>query len=908
MSTCCSKTKANSGSCSSQPKVDEHARGSRAQGGKTCSSGSGAIVQSGSCSKELATTTCSSTLNSSYDEKGGCCTSPSVQTISKDGTAIHIRREGRNADPEKDAGFEHVAISVKGMHCNDCADKLAKALDAIPGVHGIRINFLHGQADFDIEQEYVSIENVISRAHAATGFIINRIKQGNDEVLHLLVSRSDARALSELQIEGLTDVTVINKTTVSVDYNPTVIGARDLLEKVGNLSQGLASPSADPAVSEGRRKYQKLLGLTLASAVLTIPVVVLAWGEDLVSEYTRGVVSFALGSMVQLLAVPVFYKPALRALIVYRALELDMLVVVSITAAYLYSIVAFSFRLAGKPLDTAEFFETSTLLITLVMLGRLLASYARIRAVAAVSMRSLQSTTALLVHEDGKGEEEIDSRLLQYGDLFKVLPHCRIPTDGVVVEGTSDVDESMLTGESIPVTKQPGSKVIAGTVNSAGTLLVRLSELPGKNTVMDIARMVDEASNSKPRVQDLADHVASYFLPVVSVASLLVFIIWIVVGLKLRDQKGGDSVAIAITYSIAVLAVSCPCALGLAVPMVLVIAGGIAARGGVLIKSAECTERSRKVTDVVFDKTGTLTEPGLDIIDEDFFGNDRDEAARIVQALVQESKHPVSVAVAKYLGDKTGNANVSDLQSIPGSGVQARQNGVLFRAGNAQWTGNEEHPQVRKFLENGLTVLLVTRESIPVALFGLRTRIRAEAVKVATELKRRGIVLHLVSGDQRHAVDAIASTVGIDSANAVAQYTPDQKREYVARLMGDRRKYVLFCGDGTNDAVAVAQAHIGAQVSDSLTSSDVTGGAADVVLLSGLNGIPFLLDISKASFRRIVFNFAWSAVYNILAILLAAGAFVKIRIPPMYAGAGELVSVLPIIAAAMSLLLLKLKP
>lgn len=342
--------------------------------------------------------------------------------------------------------------------------------------------------------------------------------------------------------------------------------------------------------------------------------------------------------------------------------------------------------------------------------------------------------------------------------------------------------------------------------------------------------------------------------------------------------------------------------------MVLVIAGGIAARGGVLIKSAECTERSRKVTDVVFDKTGTLTEPDLDIIDEDFFGNDRDEFARIVQALVHESKHPVSVAVAKYLDDKTGIARVSDLQSIPGSGVEARQEGVLFRAGNAQWTGNQEHPKIRQFLENGLTVLLVTRESIPVALFGMRTRIRAEAVSVTTELKRRGIVLHLVSGDQRHAVDDIASTVGIGRANTVAQYTPDQKREYVARLMEDRRKYVLFCGDGTNDAVAVAQAHIGAQVSDSLTSSDVTGGAADVVLLSGLNGIPFLLDISKASFRRIVFNFAWSAVYNILAILLAAGAFVKIRIPPMYAGAGELVSVLPIIAAAMSLLLLKLKP
>ncbi|RMZ83188.1 hypothetical protein DV738_g1428, partial [Chaetothyriales sp. CBS 135597] len=819
-----------------------------------------------------------------------------------------MKRSARFVDPENDSAFEHVALSVEGMTCNDCAEKLARTLNAIAGTHNVRLNFVRGQADFDIEPSLVSIDSVLSKARTATGFIINRIKQGADETLHLLVSGSAARALSELDIEGLTDVTVINKSAVSVDYDPTVVGARDLLDKIGALSNGLASPGADPAVSGGRRKFQKLIGMTAASATVTIPVVTLAWGQDLVSEYTRGIVSFALGSLVQILAVPVFYKPALRALIVYHSLELDMLVVVSITAAYLYSVVAFSFRLAGRPLETGEFFETSTMLITLVMLGRLLASYARIRAIAAVSMRSLQATTALLVHEDGGGEQEIDSRLLQYGDLFKVLPHCRIPTDGVVVEGISDVDESMLTGESLPVAKQPGSNVIAGTMNSAGTLLVRLSELPGKNTVMDIARMVDDASNSKPPVQDLADRVASYFLPVVSVTALVVFTIWIIVGIKVRKYGGGEAVAVAITYTIAALAVSCPCAIGLAVPLVLVIAGGIAARGGVIIKSSECTERSRKVTDVVFDKTGTLTQPGLDVLDEDFFGNDRDEAVGIIKAMVSESKHPVSVAVAKHLGGWTETAvNISDLQSIPGLGVEARRGHALFRAGNAQWTGHQQHPKVSQFLRDGLTVLLVTRDSIPVALFGLRTRVRPEAAKVVAELKRRGITVHLVSGDQRHAVNAIASAVGINSILTVAQSTPDEKRNYVADLM-DQQKYVLFCGDGTNDAVAVAQANIGAQISDSVTSSDVTGGAADVVLLSGLDGIPFLLDVSKAAYRRIVFNFAWSAVYNVLAILLAAGAFVKIRISPEYAGAGELVSVLPVIAAAMSMLLWKLGP
>ncbi|KAL2887315.1 P-type cation-transporting ATPase [Ceratocystis lukuohia] len=877
-------------------------------------------TKSGCCSKSQAgVASCGSAPPAQAPKpKGGCCSPDATGTNkicairsnanSTPKTAIPAptNRAVKAHDLEKDAGYEHVALSVEGMTCNDCAEKLSRTLKNIPGTQNIRVNFIRGQADFDLEPSLSSIDSILAIAQNSTGFILNRFKQGG-EALNLLVPKSNVKALTELSIDGLRDVAVLDESTVQVEYDPKVIGARDLLGRLGDLSTGLAPPGADPAVSGGRRKFYKLLITTVLSTLLTIPVVVLAWGEDIVSEFSRGIVSFVLGSLVQALAVPVFYKPALRALIIYHALELDMLVVVSISAAYLYSVVAFSFRMAGKPLETAEFFETSTLLITLVMLGRLLASFARIRAVAAVSMRSLQSTTALIVKGDDESEQEIDSRLLQYGDIFKVLPHCRIPTDGVIIRGISDVDESMLTGESIPVHKQPGFNVIAGTVNNTGTLLVRLTELPGRNTVMDIARMVEEASNSKPRVQDLADRVASYFLPTVSTTALLVFIIWVIVGIKGRNESAAQSVPVALTYAIAVLAVSCPCALGLAVPMVLVIAGGIAARGGVIIKSAECTERSRKVTDVVFDKTGTLTEPDLDVFAEEFFGNARDDIAGVARALVSESKHPVSLAVAKFLADVNHTVSISELQSFPGAGVEAFIDGVIFRAGNPQWTGNQDNSRVRQFLDQGLTILLITRDSTPVALFGLRTRIRPEAFNVVSDLKRRGITVHLVSGDQRRAVAAIASSVGIDNTNAVAQYTPDQKQAYVASLM-EKNKYVLFCGDGTNDAVAVAQANIGAQISDSVASSDVTSGAADVVLLSGLNGIPFLLDLSKASFRRIVFNFAWSATYNVLAILLAGGAFVEVRISPAYAGAGELVSVLPVIAAAMSMLLLKLKP
>jgi len=810
----------------------------------------------------------------------------------------------KDYDVERVAGAEFVSLSVNGMTCNDCASKLERTLKSLPGISNVRVNFIGSQADLNLDKATLTIDEMIHSVAKATGFQISQIV-GSDESLELLASRASIDAINLLNIPGVINVDPVGRAKIRVVYDPIVIGSRDLVYKIGDLSQGLAPVERDGALAANRKKFYDLLIKTILAAVFTIPVVVLAWGETLVSQKTRSIVSFPLGTLVQLLAVPVFYHPALRALFLYRTLELDMLVVVSISAAYIYSVIAFSFHMAGKPLETAEFFETSTLLITLVMLGRLLASYARIRAVAAVSLRSLQAATALLVKD---GDHDIDARLLQYGDIFKVLPHTKVPTDGQVLEGVSEMDESMLTGESLPVVKEPGSNVIAGTVNGSGTLLVKLTRLPGKNTVTDIAQLVEQAANSKPRIQNYADKVASWFLPVVSGISAVVFIIWVIVGLKLRDQTAAQSIAVAITYAVAVLAVSCPCALGLAVPMVLVVAGGIAARGGVIIKSADATERARRVTDVVFDKTGTLTEPELDVTAEEYIGSGkRAEILPVMKALVSDNKHPVSLAVAKHLAEyKAQPSTMDESRSVPGAGVEGVLNGKTYRAGNPRWTHHETDPTVLKLLDKGATILLITCDSEPLAVFGLGSRLRPEAVDVISTLKSRGITPHLVSGDQTKAVHTVASAVGISLTSVASLCKPEEKQIYVANLMA-ASKEVMFVGDGTNDAVAVAQANVGVQLNDSLSSSDVTRGAADVVLLSSLRGIPFVLDVSKAAFHRIVFNFVWSAIYNVVAILLAAGAFVKIRIAPMYAGAGELVSVLPVVFAAMSMLLLKLK-
>ena len=834
--------------------------------------------------------------------KGSCCTESGTNNFPGPDTAT----TEANLDVEKLPDHELVSVSIAGMDCTSCGDKLTRVLLNTNGVSQARVNFIAGRADFTINTTLTDADRATRDAASGSGFRLTRMV-GGDYYLDVSISPQNAKEIVQQPPHGVTDVHVLDKKTLRLTYDPTAKGARALYESISDKVQRLAPPQPDPQLESSRRRLWDQTIKTLVAAVFTIPVVTLSWGEDLADKKTKAIVSVVLGTIVQAIAMPEFYKPALSTLFYSRVVEMDMLVVISITAAYVYSIIAFGFQMAGQPLGTSEFFETSTLLITLILLGRLIATFARVRAMSAVSVRSMQSNTALLV-EKAK-DREIDARLLQYGDQFKLLPHTRAPTDGTILEGTTEIDESMLTGEAMPVLKNVGDPVVAGTINGDGTVLVQLDRVPGKNTVTDIAQLVDEAANSKPKIQDLADKVAGWFVPVVSTISIIVLAAWIAIGIEVLDYGTSKSVLDAVTYFVATLAVACPCALGLAVPMVLVVAGGIAARGGVIIKTAETTERARKATDVIFDKTGTITESELVVGEQQFLAENDTYFVSLVKALVAGGKHPVSAAVAKYLSDRfpdlSASANVTNVRVVAGSGIQAQLGDKVLRAGHPRWTETTSHPAIQQLQSKGYTLLVATLDTIPLIVFGLSSQIKPEASRVITELKSRNIAVHLVSGDQTLSVKTVADSIGIPAENVAAERTPSQKRDYVASIMEDPSRYVIFCGDGTNDAVAVAQAHVGVQVGGSLTSSDVTQAATDAVLLNGLGGIVFLLNISKASFNRMAFNFVWSAIYNVLAITMASGAWVKFRIPPAYAGLGEFVSVLPVIVASMTLFLTK---
>ncbi len=808
-------------------------------------------------------------------------------------------------DPENNSGVETVNFLVSGMDCTSCADKLMRTFGTMTGVSQPRVNFVMGNGEFNVDTSTTNADEVISFAATASGFTLTKVV-GGDFFLDILIPAADAKQLAANPPQGVTDVQTLDKKTTRLAYDPAIVGARDLYGQVGDQCRGLAPPRADPQLENSRQRLLDQLTKTGLAAAFTIPVCVVTYGDYLASKKAGAIVAMVLGTMVQMVAIPEFYRPAITALWYSRTVEMDMLVVMSITAAYVYSIIAFGFEMADKPLEQEAFFETSSLLITLILVGRLVAAFARVQAVASVSLRSQQNTQALLVTEEG--DREIDARLLQYGDRFKILPHTRVPTDGLVLTGTTEVDESMLTGESMPVLKNKGDNLIAGTVNGNSTVVALLVRLPGKNTVTDIAQLVEDAANSKPRLQDLANKVASWFVPTMATIAVLAFAIWLATGMEVRNWNAGKSVGNAITYAVATLAVACPCALGLAVPMVLVVAGGIAARGGIIIKSAETTERARKTTDVVFDKTGTITEGELAVIKQVRLQGSGDEAIALTKALVAEGKHPVSAAIEKYLEYAAqSDPEVSNVRVVPGAGIEADYKGGSLKAGHARWTNTETNPEVVRLQKAGLTTLVVTHDTIPLVIFGLRTQIRAEAVRVIAELKARKISVHLVSGDQAIAVNAVAATAGIPLENAVGERTPPEKRDYVAALMEDNAKHVMFIGDGTNDAVAVAQANVGVQMRGGLTSSDITQNAADVVLLNDLDGVLFLLNVSRAAFHRMAFNFVWSAFYNVIAITMASGAWIKVRIPPAYAGIGEIVSVIPVILAAMSMLLLNLK-
>lgn len=810
------------------------------------------------------------------------------------------------------SGKEHVVLSISGMTCTGCEAKLQRSLASLGSVKNLKTSLILSRAEFDLDLGTGNTDEIIKHLTRTTEFKCEKVSNNKGSNIEVIATGTGQELLNQPWPLGVLEMTLVDKNIINIAFDGKIIGARDLLKKGWGNPLQLAPPRGDPTLEAGSKHVRHIGFTTILSSVLTIPVLIMAWAPLPKRELAYSWASLALATLVQFLIAGPFHVTALKSLIFSRIVEMDLLVVLSTSTAYIYSVVSFGYLAAGHPLSIDEFFETSTLLVTLIVLGRYMAAHARQKAAEFISIRSLQASTAILVEETG--ESEIDIRLLQHGDVFKILPGSKVATDGTVVSGSSEVDESMVTGESKPIEKSRGSAVIAGSNNVAGVLHARVDRTPGDNTISAIANMVDEAKLSKPKIQELADRVASCFVPVVIGLTVITFCIWVAVGRAIQNKSGSDAIIQAISFSITVLVVSCPCAIGLAVPMVIVMASGVAAERGVIIKNASTIEVAHKATHAVFDKTGTLTEGRLTVVREAYF--EAESTMERTQALLLEllfsNKHPVSAALAIRLIEKGVKpaSEVKDIRALVGKGVEAvTSSGLILRAGHSRWLEVSSNTDVESVSSAGHTTLCFTINCSLVAVFGLQDTLRVDAASTVTELEMRGIAVHVLSGDDDSAVRTITSRLNIAEDRVRSRCTPADKQAYIQELQSRLQSpsscqpTILFCGDGTNDAVALVQATLGIHI-NTTSGTNVASSAADVILMRpALSGILTLIDISKMSVNRITFNFGWSAMYNLFAILLGSGAFFAIgngvvKVPPAFAGLGELASVLPVVTAA----------
>jgi Cu+-exporting ATPase len=632
------------------------------------------------------------------------------------------------------------------------------------------------------------------------------------------------------------------------------------------------------------------------SVILTAPIFVLAMAEMIPGQPLQHALPPRLLNWLQLvLATPVVLwggRPFFErgwASIVNRSPNMFTLIALGVGAAYLYSVAATlfpglfpeSFRTHG---EVGVYFDAAAMITTLVLLGQVLELRARSRTSRAIrALLGLAPKTARLVRQDG-AEEDVPLDRVKPGDRLRVRPGEKIPVDGVVSEGASSVDESMITGEPIPVEKTAGSRVTGGTVNVAGTFIMRAERVGSETLLAQIVRMVSEAQRTRAPIQRLADRVAAYFVPVVVAIAILTFFVWALFGPEPR-------MAYALVNAVAVLIIACPCALGLATPMSIMVGVGRGATAGVLIKNAEALEILEKVDTLVVDKTGTLTEgkPRLDSVIA--VGDwDRTEILRLAAGVEVGSEHPLAAAIlAGVRAERLQLSRAEDFKSITGKGVVGKVDGRSVALGNRKLLEELSidpgplDPRAEELRREGHTVMFVAVDGRAAGLLAVSDPIKEstfEAIRILHEEKIRIVML---TGDNRTTAEAVARRLGIDRVEA--EVLPEHKVEVIKALQAEGR-IVAMAGDGVNDAPALAQAHVGIAMG---TGTDVAIESADVTLVKGdQRGIAKARRLSRATMRNIRQNLFFAFVYNALGIPIAAGV--------LHPVAGLLLS--PIIASA----------
>ncbi|MDK2985495.1 MAG: P-type Cu+ transporter [Clostridia bacterium] len=794
------------------------------------------------------------------------------------------------------ADTEKITFRVKGMNCVSCAGKIEKGLQKLDGVQAAGVNFA---------TEKVSIEYIPQRIGPDKFFqVVEDLGyQVVTEKIDLKISDMSCASCAnkvEKTLSGLPGIIRANVNfameRASVEYEPSMISVEDMKAALDDLGYkaSLAEKrfDEDSEKLERQREERRQVRLLILSAVLSLPLLAFMFAElfnvNLPPIFGNKVFQFVLATPVQFIAGWQFYRGAYQNL-KHGTANMDVLVALGTSAAYFFS-VANTFFTAGH-----VYYETATVIITLIILGRLLEARAKGRTSEAIKkLMGLQAKTASVIRE-GK-EMDIPVEEVQVGDIVVVRPGEKIPVDGEIVEGSSSVDESMLTGESIPVDKNIGDEVIGATINKQGVLKFKATKVGAETALAQIIKIVEEAQGSKAPIQRFADVISSYFVPAVVGIAVITFFAW-------YFWAAPGDIARALINTTAVLVIACPCALGLATPTSIMVGTGRGAENGILIKGGEHLEKAYRIDTVVLDKTGTITkgEPEVtDIIVTDS-SLDENNLLQLAASVENNSEHPLGEAIVKAA--KTRDLELSEtgeFEAIAGHGVKSTIEGRKVLLGNRKLleengiSFQKFNNQINKLENEGKTAILVAVDDQSAGIIAVADTVKETSAEAIAALKEMNIEPVMITGDNKRTAKAIAHQVGIKPQNVLAEVLPEDKANEVNQLR-KQGKIVAMVGDGINDAPALASADVGIAIG---TGTDVAMEAADITLMRGdLRGIAASIKLSRATMRNIKQNLFWALIYNSLGIPVAALGYLS----PILAGAAMAFSSVSVVTNALRL-------
>lgn len=790
---------------------------------------------------------------------------------------------------------QEITLPITGMTCAMCVKNVERTLNKAEGVDNVLVNLATEKAMISFDGDKLKTQDLVKQVEkSGYGVATASVELPITGMTCAMCEKNVTRALNKPQ--GVLDVSVNLATEkATVTYLPGVVRRNDLIKAVENAGYGVIDTSTmdapEDAEAQARQaEIDRQTRLVQIGAAFTIPLTILSMTRHFMHQIPfvmetvpwlmNDIWLFIFGAM----ATPVIVILGRQYIVgAYKSLRngtanMDVLVAMGSLSAYIYGLIVLAGMVFGfsDVVGKSDYFESAAVILTLITLGKLLEARAKGKTSDAIKkLMGLAPKTATILKDGNEVEIAIDDVLP--GDLLVVKPGERIPVDAIVNEGRSSIDESMLTGESMPVNKAVGDEAIAGTINKQGRLIIEAQRV-GRNTALaQIIRLVEQAQATKAPIQRIADRVSSYFVPMVIAFAVVTLIGWLTIGQATFPQ--------AILNTIAVLVIACPCALGLATPTAIMVGTGRGAESGILFRNSESLEKTHALTTILFDKTGTITKGEPTVTDVVAVANtDAKSVLQWAAAAESASEHPLATAIVdKAKADNIALQAIESFEAVSGRGIQATIDGKTVWVGSPQFIIGQGisietlEQDIQRLQNNARTAVLVAVDGELLGAIGIADTVKETSKQAIVQLKAHGLQVAMITGDNEATAQAIAREVGIE--RVFANVLPVDKANAVKTLQ-DEGETVAMVGDGINDAPALVQAHVGFAIG---TGTDIAMEASDVTLIRGdLNSVVTAIQLSKATMRTIYQNLFWAFVYNIILIPVA---MLGLLIPMFAAGA-----------------------